>query len=257
MKISNRTHPVLEKLASKDLLPISCFECDKASLESQIPVLTEWFKVVSVGINRQIYYLTKPFIQAYEAAGDKLFESNLWDQVEDENICLMSGHQATCMKIRNDTNAKIISCDIVDFWGNSIIFFGSFEVDYSVGPKPIRNIYGWNSENIKNAEYHFFNCILITLFIKYAEVQIKVLPANQRVKGIECKYINDTRSVVKILDSTWFTVLVKSDAFKVRGHFRLQPKKKNGVWTKELIWINEFQKEGYTRKAGKLNEYPE
>jgi len=56
------------------------------------------------------------------------------------------------------------------------------------------------------------------------------------------------------LDSKWFTTLVKSDAFHVRGHFRLQPKKKDGEWTKELIWINDFQKEGYTAPARRLQQ---
>jgi hypothetical protein len=35
----------------------------------------------------------------------------------------------------------------------------------------------------------------------------------------------------------------------VSGHFRLQPKKSNGEWTKELIWIDEFGKTGYTSNA--------
>lgn len=56
------------------------------------------------------------------------------------------------------------------------------------------------------------------------------------------------------MDSKWFTNLVKSDGFKVRGHFRFQPKKKDGVWTKELIWINEFEKSGYNREAGVLKQ---
>jgi hypothetical protein len=50
------------------------------------------------------------------------------------------------------------------------------------------------------------------------------------------------------MDSTWFTQLVISNAFNVRGHFRLQP---CGPELKErkLIWIQDFQKSGYTRKA--------
>lgn len=89
-------------------------------------------------------------------------------------------------------------------------------------------------------------------FIRYAEVETKELPAGQKIKDIDCKYLNDTKSNVQILNSTWFTNLVKSDGFKVRGHFRLQPKKKNGEWTKELIWINDFEKNGYTAPARKL-----
>jgi hypothetical protein len=51
---------------------------------------------------------------------------------------------------------------------------------------------------------------------------------------------------------TWYTTLVKSDSFKVRGHFRLQPFGSTKAQRK-LIWINEFMKNGYTREAKKLS----
>src|SRR5439155_24057442 len=91
-------------------------------------------------------------------------------------------------------------------------------------------------------------------FIKYADIEVKVLPPNKTVKDIKCKYVNDTSSNIQFLDSTWFTTLIKSDSFKVREHFRLQPKKKDGEWTKEIIWINEFEKTGYTSPAKKLSK---
>jgi hypothetical protein len=90
-------------------------------------------------------------------------------------------------------------------------------------------------------------------FIRYADIQIKNLPAKKRVKDIRCKYVNDTDSNIEFLDSTWFTTLIKSEAFKVRGHFRLQPKKNNNEWIKELTWIKDFLKTGYTAPAKKLN----
>jgi hypothetical protein len=34
----------------------------------------------------------------------------------------------------------------------------------------------------------------------------------------------------------------------------MQPKKKDGKWTKELIWIDEFEKKGYKREAKILNK---
>ena len=53
------------------------------------------------------------------------------------------------------------------------------------------------------------------------------------------------------MDCTWFTTIVRNECFSVRGHFRLQPQKDNtGNWTKELIYINEFQKHGYIKSEG-------
>ena len=37
------------------------------------------------------------------------------------------------------------------------------------------------------------------------------------------------------------------------SHFRLQPKKKDGEWTKELIWINEFKIRIYFPKQPSIN----
>ena len=85
-----------------------------------------------------------------------------------------------------------------------------------------------------------------------AQVEIKELAPNSKTNDIKCKYVNDTKSIIKHLDCTWYTTLVKSDGFNVSGHLRWQPKKVNGEWKKELIWIEDFKKNGYTRKASKL-----
>lgn len=98
---------------------------------------------------------------------------------------------------------------------------------------------------------NLFNVQLL-FFKAFAQVEIKHLLAGQKEHFFECNYENNTYTGITFLDSKWFTTLVKSDAFKVRGHFRLQPKKENGQWTKELIWISDFQKEGYTAPARKL-----
>lgn len=94
---------------------------------------------------------------------------------------------------------------------------------------------------------------VVELFKRYADIETTTLPANKIIKDFDCKYENSTNRDIKILDSKWFTSLVKSDAFKVRGHFRLQPHKVGGEWTKKLIWINDFEKSGYTAPAQKLN----
>jgi hypothetical protein len=87
------------------------------------------------------------------------------------------------------------------------------------------------------------------LFINYAEVEKKqVMPSRQIWDGPTCLYNNKTKYPITVVDSTWFTNLVVSGAFKVRGHFRLQPCGQ-GLKDRKLIWINDFEKEGYTRKA--------
>ena len=99
-----------------------------------------------------------------------------------------------------------------------------------------------------------FDILLLMYFKKYAQVEIVESKARTKIHAHGCKYLNETDLDIEYLDSKWFTSLVNSQGFKVGGHFRLQPKKKDGEWTKELIWINDFEKKGYNRKAGILND---
>ena len=85
-------------------------------------------------------------------------------------------------------------------------------------------------------------------FQKYAEIETKVVNANRRDYHAGIKYVNETRQNIEILDSTWFTTLIRSDAFKVGGHLRLQPCGP-GFKDLRLIWISDFEKSGYTKKS--------
>lgn len=103
---------------------------------------------------------------------------------------------------------------------------------------------------------HFITLMLLSVlyFKKYASVETIESKAKSKTAQFGCKYLNETDLDIEYLDSKWFTTIVNSKGFKVRGFFRLQPKKKNGEWTKELIWIDEFEKKGYNRQAKILNE---
>lgn len=87
---------------------------------------------------------------------------------------------------------------------------------------------------------------------KYAKVETKLIrpggsirPDLTKLERVE----NRTHLQIAVRDCTWFTSICRNEGFMVRGHFRLQPKKVNGEWTKELIYINEFEKHGYHRSA--------
>lgn len=87
---------------------------------------------------------------------------------------------------------------------------------------------------------------------RYAKVEIVECKGNTKVNTdnpSEKKINNMTDVDIIYRDCTWFRTICRNEGFNVRGHFRLQPKKINGEWTKELIYINEFQKNGYHRQA--------
>lgn len=96
---------------------------------------------------------------------------------------------------------------------------------------------------------------------EYAPVEERVVKPGQRIRP-DFKHLDtienksDKGLVVHIRDSRWFTTIVRNEDFNVRGFFRLQPKKKDGEWTRELIYIKPFVKHGYHRTAdvSKINE---
>jgi hypothetical protein len=89
------------------------------------------------------------------------------------------------------------------------------------------------------------------LFKKYVEVETVVLKPKQKTKVQRQKYFNESSNDVTIIDSTYFRTIIV-EGFSVRGHFRWQRYGK-GLEQKKLIWIDEFEKKSYVRKAKKLN----
>lgn len=84
---------------------------------------------------------------------------------------------------------------------------------------------------------------------QWAEVQMG------KVSSIVKKYIKKNKKTLTVteqgldyylFDSKWYTEVCNDECFQVSGHFRLQP---YGDGTRRLIWINEFTKKGYHRKA--------
>ena len=84
---------------------------------------------------------------------------------------------------------------------------------------------------------------------QWAEVELGKVTTSIK-KDIKKK--NKTRTVTVsgldyyLFDSKWYTEISNDESFQVSGHFRLQP---YGDGTRRLIWINEFTKHGYHRKA--------
>ena len=110
-------------------------------------------------------------------------------------------------------------------------------------------------KEVTDLRQKMFGFLVVMAFKKFASVELDVIkplsrkktPLDPQGKG---KVVNDTGIEVTLLDSTWFREIIRNEGFKVRGHFRLQPcKNDKGEWTHKLIYINEFEKHGYHRRA--------
>lgn len=272
MKISYRTHPILEKLAECKLGLIGLFPEDEYIRldDNFIKEVRENFKTFAPKFASNVELISKPFNDALILAKDKMIADDVWSGVEYSEGTILNFVGFNLCYVIEPTGIVDEETGLVIYRDMFYMFLNDVFVMYAVNNEIHSRC--WCSKRLEelferimpnstmadrwNEAHIHYKTILIALlnFIKYAPIEVKNLPALGKTKDIICKYVNDTKVKMRVLDSTWFTTLVKSDGFKVRGHFRLQPKKKEGQWTKELIWINEFQKDGYTRRAGKLIE---
>jgi len=92
--------------------------------------------------------------------------------------------------------------------------------------------------------------IPLLVFMDYAEVQEKIVKAGTKNRGISKKSGDSNLSDFNVirLDSTYFTRIYREEGFSVSGHFRLQSYGE-GLKYRKLIYINPFEKTGYTRRA--------
>lgn len=262
MKISYRTHPILKKIEENVLGTIPINELDKPFFDIKYKDFTDSWKATNILCKKNIVAVTKPFLEASEKSKKQLL--SLFEEQINKSDFSIAGtyllYDAVCTlyyNTKNNSEDNEIRMFLFSKEGQPLMFFidSSYYKVYQNGwASQMFGMKGFNTDEAKQFIYSkVAGVCLIEIFKRFANVETKELNAGQKIKGIECNYKNDTKSNVTVLDSKWFTTLVKSDRFNVRGHFRLQPKKKDGEWTKELIWIDEFQKLGYTAHARMLS----
>lgn len=241
------------------------FDKDIVLKESRYALLDD--KVIDIfkGIidegRNNLFYIAKTIMTPVLSSLEKL--EHLRDNIQDtfRGLAFVSKrgnpHVFFYCIIHKENNIHImgqVSClDSADANGNHWGHYGELFSGYfpkNTG-KPHTEFCSYNYMNSReDVIQEVIRAILsVELFILYADVEKKELqPSRQIWDGPTCMYNNKTKVPITVLDSTWFTHLVSSGAFKVRGHFRLQPCGPNHAQRK-LVWINDFEKSGYTRRA--------
>lgn len=251
MKFNYKTYPVLEKVETGKLGVVGFYPEDAKEFHYFQPHLKEKWGTFAPFFKQKIQAVSNPFYDAMVKAGPKLGANpELFERIKTQSGTMLMGNYSVCYSILN--TEEIFQTVYFIFIKDIIVGFAQ-EVLKENEPghkavwlsKPTFNIHSVHEIEAKHREWQ--SLILLYLnFIKYAEIEVKHLSPNQKIKNIITQHKNDTKSNIEILDSTWFTTLVKSDAFKVRGHFRLQPCGP-GMKDRKLIWINDFEKQGYVR----------
>lgn len=223
------------------------------SLVQEFPKAAHLFK-------EKIQYISDPFHEAYTRGMSKL------GSVIDAEPIDVSGAFIS-RSTPSETNTIFYTLRTEgkdqDFKMNAVIFFFTKETNRE---KPSLAIYvqhnkkGFKSYLSETAvaagvtEWTVISDIFtLILFMKYCDLETKLVKAGKRENHIGTKYVNDTKSNIEILDSTWFTTIVRSEGFAVGGHFRMQPFGPARA-DRKLIWIDPFEKTGYTKRAKILNQ---
>jgi hypothetical protein len=91
--------------------------------------------------------------------------------------------------------------------------------------------------------------VRLLIFTELTDVETVHLGPNQssgtKKQG---KYLNNSNKNIRVIDSSWNKILIKGQTFSVSGHIRLQPYGP-GMKYRKPIFIDEYDKDGYTRNA--------
>jgi len=271
MKINYNQYTVLKCLENKSLNGIGFHQLDGVPTYEFTQYLNSNFKYFNQPFSEKVNYLAEPFKDAIGKSFNSLIRDDVWNDIIEEygtilNMRTLFGEVSVCYYIRgkkgDEKHEKFIFYFYKSIWiGISVQDKENFTCSFSnhfIGLYSDffkKEGFDFNREQVINEIDNIYYSLLIANinFIKYAEVETNYLPPNGKIKDIRCKYKNETKSNVRILNSKWFTTFVQSQAFNVRGHFRLQPVGE-GRKDRKLIWVNDFQKNGYTSKAQILTQ---
>lgn len=199
--------------------------------------------------NSRIDLLTSTFVKAMQKSAKSFnkIDVDSFLKGNQNSGCLIFGIEAYLYLIEDN---KI---SIIYFERNTICAFieRGIKSEYlyeNFATKNISEIYP-DTSSFTQSIYDFV--IVYLIFKKYAKIEYELCKCGKKTKSAIVKDTIKNKSSfnVNVMDCTWFTTIFRNEGFKVRGHFRLQPKIVNGGWTKELIYINEYEKKGYHRMA--------
>lgn len=230
-----------------------------AKVNGDVP---EWsFSLKNTDFKKNIYYLTNPISTAKDVFVDKLNENSAISYEWAKN----AKDFQKCIILPNEKWPDNIF--LVEKKGMKV-FIGQFAFVKTINDYVgFISIYDYSVKNDGSALWlshtinlkmddadamteRNFSIIPYFIFLDYAEIEEKTIKAGTKSNGISKKSgsTNLSEFDVKRIDSMYFTRIHREEGFSVSGHFRLQPCGE-GMRDRKLIYINPFEKNGYTRRA--------
>lgn len=251
MKLSYRNYPILQMLDKE-----YCSGIEVVKREGQDDFTRNYANKCIQGsyfCNLPVYYISKEFHNAVYQNREKLWNTIKKDFDLVKELCqpgvVIYPSGDVCIFHRDKTGDNQIF--IVATKGGKLY-------DVRVGNWTHSRHLCQDNETKEYTSKFLTKYELIMAFKKFATVELEIINPHKKTKSNidkQGKVINDTGVEVTMLDSRWFREIIRNEGFKVRGHFRLQPyKNEHGEWTHRFIYIEEFEKHGYHRRAKMLIE---
>lgn len=203
-----------------------------------------------VSIHKQVdkkYYITQPFKEAIVTATPKILEGNKQIHNIPTDCGIIFTDKGFTIYLSNPTDRKLKLC-MYGFTRDTLTTFAYLDNDLNFGGIAC-SLKDGKPHNDTEGLAHFVISFLTTLyFIHNCEIEQRVLKPNQKDRKNGQKHFNESKSDVTILDCRWFTELIRDTPFSVRGHLRWQVHGEKRT-KRKLIWIDDFEKSGYHRKA--------
>lgn len=270
MKIGKHNYVLLRKIIDKELLfpeksgktRIGVYPQNKDKFLSNEGFYDKMFMPLANEIRnlKNITFVSESVRRVFD--GDIRVAEKLWnlrDEVPSEiGMLLMSGGQSYLYFISNNKDKKAVDVLVFETIKEIILSFTMLTYVYGSKEMELNESYSFDcrkNEPNYGLSFPVQTVVTFSLFKEYADLETKIIQKGKERKAIlnTEKYVTELELPVKIVDSTWFTTLIKSDAFKVSGHFRLQPYGE-GMKQRKLIWIAEYVKQGIVRQAKMLTK---
>lgn len=256
MRLNKNTYPAYSLLEEGRLI----------ELQIDHLLFTEFFKTDGNDLNRlgdfmraieamygsvgNRYYITEPFKDAINTAYPKIIEGekHIHDIPNDCGIIFTNNGFTLYLSNPADKQVKLMA---FGFTRNALTTYAFLTNDLRYGGV-VANLDA-NGQPFNDDDYlnSYINSLLTAIyFIHNCETEQKVLKPKEKHRANGEKHYNESNSNVVILDCKWFTELIRDTPFHVRGHLRWQVCGE-GRKRRRLIWIEEFEKKGYHRKATK------
>ena len=248
MRLNKKNFPTYFALNDLRFLQIdNMFETLLDSEEKFADFITA-LKHIYLQVNKK-YYITNTFKDAINTARPKIEDNNKQINEIPSDCGIIFTERGFNLYLSNpsDKKVKLVS---YGFTRDALTTYAVLYNDNNFGGVAC-SLKDGKPYNDQDYLANYINGLLLSLyFIHNCEIEQKTLKPQDKYRENGNKHYNESNSDLIILDCKWFTELIRDAPFHVKGHLRWQVHGEK-FSKRKLIWISDFDKSGYRRKATK------